>query len=427
MPKTIAEIQAIQKRAKEAHDEMVRIDEKAAEEKRDLTEEEQARFDELKTAVQSDQNELTRAKELGEQSRLFQREIISMQPHDNGDDDPNGGFESMGEFVRSVFNAKMRGVFDERLKRHLERANILGDGPSGGFMVPPNYSEQMLTFLDEASPYRGWSTVLPRSTTGAPDAPYQYSGWDQSSGRYAGVSIHSAKEVTALTDAQKSKTNQRMVTMNPAKQIAESDVGNDLLRNTTGFEGRINDLFRRAMVAWEGEKFLFGTGSGEPLGVTKSAAVQPITRATANEISFADVANMRKLIFPGARMAWVASQDAMPQILQLKDDNGNSIYIAGDITRGIRESVFGIPLEFNSDLPDLGAENDLLLVNWEHYWIQDGSQLIINFDSGGINFSKDQTVFQMLFWVDAKSQLNKPIPARNSSATYKMGIGSRLK
>ena len=98
-----------------------------------------------------------------------------------------------------------------------------------------------------------------------------------------------------------------------------------------------------------------------------------VTRNTASSIKFVDVAAMETKQLDDFGAIWVANKRGKDQIATLADANDNNlIYSAGNIQAGIPQTLFGKPIFFTTNVPSLGSEGDLMLINPSYYIIKDG-------------------------------------------------------
>ena len=73
------------------------------------------------------------------------------------------------------------------------------------------------------------------------------------------------------------------------------------------------------------------------------------------------------------RARWVAHVSTLPQVVAMADANGNSIYITGDVTKGISASLLGMPIRWTGKTYALGTQGDFALVDFSYYLVKQGS------------------------------------------------------
>ena len=97
---------------------------------------------------------------------------------------------------------------------------------------------------------------------------------------------------------------------------------NVLLQDSViGLEKFLMTLFAKSLAWFEEYAFLQGSGAGKPQGMLGAAATVSLTRQTANEVQYADVAGMWAKLLPisWGKAFWTCSPSVVPQLLQLKD------------------------------------------------------------------------------------------------------------
>ena len=113
---------------------------------------------------------------------------------------------------------------------------------------------------------------------------------------------------------------------------------------------------------------------------------------------------------------WIANQTVLPQIINLVDAAGNSIYIQGDITKSIPSTLFGIPIIFNGRTPTLGNKGDLMLCDLSYYLIKDGSGPYFA-SSEHVYFTTNKTVVKMFTMVDGAPWVKSTLLLEDGSTT----------
>jgi len=283
------------------------------------------------------------------------------------------------------------------------KAMGIDSGEAGGFAVPDQFAARILAVPPMASIVRPRATVLPPGEY--PDAKLEIPALRQgASGLYGGVTFSAVNEGTAGT-ANDPKLD--LVTLEPQRLSGYVIVGNSLLRNATAMSAFIETLFRNAKAGYEDYQFIQGTGGALPLGFLNSAAKVQVVRNTATDVKFADIANMLAKMY-GDNPIWIANKSILPKLIGMADTVGNSIYIVGDITKGISAQLAGYPIFYTFRNPALGTEGDLMLVDPSYYLIKDGSGPFIQ-ASEHVAFTSDQTYIKMTWFMDGqpwvKSQL----------------------
>jgi len=291
------------------------------------------------------------------------------------------------------------------------KAMGIDSGEAGGFAVPDQFAARILAVPPMASIVRPRANVLPPGEY--PDAKLEIPALRQGvSGLYGGVTFSAANEGTAGT-ANDPKLD--LVILEPQRISGYVIVGNSLLRNATAMSAFIETLFRNAKAGYEDYQFIRGAGGALPLGMLNAGAKVQVVRNTASDVKFADIGNMLAKMY-GDNPIWIANKSILPKMIGMADTVGNSIYITGDITKGIPAMLAGFPIYYTFRNPALGTEGDLMLVDASYYLIKDGSGPFIQ-ASEHVAFTSDQTYIKMTWFVDGQPWVKDPVLMEDASST----------
>lgn len=166
--------------------------------------------------------------------------------------------------------------------------------------------------------------------------------------------------------------------------------------------------------------FLTGNGVGKPLGVTNSAALIAVTRATASTIKTDDVAALESKLIPWAKRsttAYVASPSALAKLLLnvtgtmlSYDSNGQPLLV-------------GRPLLTSEFLPALGTANDLILCDFGWYYIAYKTPDPVVEASGDPKFDTNQRAVRWIWRIDGQPGLNASITGNDGSSAFSPFVG----
>ncbi|GEA17506.1 phage major capsid protein [Moorella sp. E306M] len=417
-------------------DQQQAIVDKAVSEGRALTEEEKKQFDNLQAqidglnetikaaeAVQARADKLNEPADKPFRPALDPRIDAGYRQQDKLDD---GGFKSLGEFIHAVRFGDPKGRLDNLPRGQGQGGGIevpdafkaqimpwrfkaewrMDEGASGGFAVPTQFRDDMLMLRPEEAIVRPRATVIPAGDP--PDGMITIPAFDQGAkGVFGGVEVYWVGE-----GEEKPETGAglREVSLQPHEVAAHTVVTDKLLRNWQAASSFISTLLRSAVVAAEDMAFLRGNGVAKPIGVLNGAGTIAVNRAVAGQITSNDVINMLAKLLPESkqRAVWIANQSALPQIATLQDAAGNYIFIKGDATRGIPDTLLGIPIRFTGKTPALGQKGDLILVDFTYYLIKDGSGPFVA-ASEHVYFKQNKTVIKVFWNVDGKGWVNEPL------------------
>lgn len=390
---------------------------------RDLTAEEQTEFDRLmaeadaleKRAARIELALESRSQDQGrEESR--NRDIRGMA-RDTGSPGPteHSEFRNFGEFLFSIRhrpNDPRLGV-PEPVGGAEARADMLTSVDEfGGYALP----EQFVDAFRSVPPQE--AIILPRASIipagDRPDVAYEetYLEQDPAESGAAPANIYGGVAVAWIAEgATKPATDMKIgkQTWTPQELAASADVSDKNLRNWRAVGGRLEQQFRAALVGAQERAFFRGTGTGQPLGMIASPAALEVDRATANQINLVDVQGMiaRILMRGGGTPIWQASQQVLPQLLNLKYEDDSPAWQA-NARDGFAGTLSGYPLAWNEWAPALGARGDLTLSVLSHYVIKEGAGPFFA-ASPHVRFRENMTVFKIFTNVDGKPWLKVPV------------------
>jgi len=283
-----------------------------------------------------------------------------------------------GRFVRAIREGRtdlaMKIALEHASTPEEQRALSMGVGEEGGLLTPDKWRQDILMIQPEMEVVMPRATVIPAGTE-APDAVEHFPALRQGAlGALGGLTFQWIAEA-----GPKPETDYKLddVRLEPKEFAAHIVVTDKLLRNSAVAGNFLRRMLNLGIVQFRDQAFLTGNGVGQPLGVFNvgNPAVVNVVRAGAGLIDFADVAAMLAAFSADSwgSGVWVANQSTLPQIITIDDANGNSIFIAGDATKGISPTLFGIPLKWTGRTPTLGNRGDLGLIDFRFYLVKEGS------------------------------------------------------
>lgn len=336
----------------------------------------------------------------------LQRTEIEADAAARGQEDPPPNpeqtheFRSLGEFIQTVRFSPG----DSRLVEAREMA--MSDGASGGYLVPPAYSTQLLEVDTQAAIFRPRATVIPAGDL--PDQGMTLPAVDYREGRYGGVEVAWIAE-----GVQKAETDAKLyeIKVEPKEVAAHVTLSDKLLRNAPAASALIEKLLRGAILASEDQAFYNGNGVGRPMGFLNHASALPVNRAVASQIAYTDVVSMLAAVKFGGPLAWIASQSIIPQLANMHDA-GNHIIWQPSAREGMPSTLFGYPILWNERSAGLGSKGDLCLVDLSYYIVKDGFGIAVS-ASEHVYFRENKTVVKAFWNVDGQPWTVAPITLEN--------------
>ncbi len=312
-----------------------------------------------------------------------------------------GGFENFGEFLQVM-----------RFAPTDSRVMSMGTGAAGGFLVPTEYSEALISQVMMNAVVRPRARVLPASED-HPDTAVSLPVLDQSGtkGLRGGVTVSWLGEGAEKPETEPSF---RELTLTPHEVAARVTITDKLLRNSAVAGPIVSFLLSDAIRAEEDACFIQGDGVGKPLGFIGHPSAINVARTGAGHIVFADIANMLMAARAGRPYVWLGSRTILADLMNLTLTGGvggtaQPIWIPSAY-EGIPSTLMGLPLLEPESQPLLGAQGDLCLVDLGYYVIKDGASLEIKTsDAAGDNWKENKTSIKATWNVDGQPWLSSPI------------------
>ena len=366
------------------HSKAVAIDNKAKTENRSLTKEESSEFDTLMNESEAIRTELAADEKRAAQMSGLNDYLTkpTSQPISTGVKAPEPNeYRNVGEWF-----------INER------RAMSMGTATAGGVLVPEKFSTDLLSMKGEGQIVRPRATVIPPGDP--PDSKLTIPVLNQfgSNGIYAEMGMTWIGEGGTKADNTPAFT---YVEVEPNELGGSTIVTDQLLRNAGALTSWLAKMYNMLVIGKSEYAFLRGSGVGEPKGVIGCTAEKTVTRNTATSVLFADVRSMLASLPADSwsNAVWVANQSVLPQLINLVDGAGNTLFMVGDITKSVPASLFGLPIVFTGKTPPLGTKGDLLLCDFSYYLIKDGSGPYIA-SSEHVYFTTNKTVIKCFTMVD---------------------------
>lgn len=336
----------------------------------------------------------------------------------DGEGDPK---KSFGDFCLAIAR-KDTGYLERHYSSQLNVRTkaALGEasGVTGGYTVPPDFYRQLMELIEENTFIRPRAFVFPMASASA-----QFPYIDMTTAQAAGVSpFFGGVQMQWTAEAQNRTETEpqfKMMELKAWELSGYSVSSNVLLADAAfGLEKFLFNLFARAVAWFEEYAFLQGNGVGKPQGMVNCPAALGVDRATANEVAFADVANMWSKLLPESvnKAIWACSPTVIPQLLQLQDGANRAIFISIDqgATKRPTWRLLGGDVFITEKLPKLGSTGDLVLIDPSLYVIGDRQEIEIA-ASEHVNFLANQMTWRVVERVDGQPWLDKPITLQDST------------
>ena len=379
-------------RREDALKEAKEIREVIKKEDRAMTDEERDKFNRLMEKVDNIDEEIRQEKELAE--RAAQKKKPDPEKE-------RAEWRSLGEFVRAVYANPADKRLQDRFVEVEERQQQMAVGEDGGFLVPDQFADDLLTVQPDEAIVRPRARVFP----GGGDADFHIPAL-----QYSGNNMFAGANVTWIDEGKlKNETDIefKRITLHPFEVAAWIPVTDKLMRNAAMIEQIVRAQLRGALIDAEEATFLTGAGGAQPTGIIGHAATIQVNRNNANQVDYDDLAEMLS-VYRGRGGVWIVGRDVLPQLMDLQDPANGYIW-QPSARDGNPGRLFGMPVLFSDHSPALGTAGDVVLADLSNYLIKDGIGVAIS-ASPHVRFTQNQTIIKAFKTVDGIPWLTGPLP-----------------
>jgi HK97 family phage major capsid protein len=310
-------------------------------------------------------------------------------------------------------------LLNERRKTALAE----GSGQTGGYIVPPQFMNELLTIAAEDGFIEQRAKVLPMTSRTA-QWPMLDITTVQSTGTspyFGGILATWQPEATTISETDPIFRQSEWTAWDLVLYTVSS---NQLLAdNGIGLDALLTQLFGQAIVWYKEYAYLQGKGAGStmPLGIINAPATLLQTRSVAGRFTLADAAAMlaHLQIRSWDDACWIMHQSVIPQLIQMVDNAssnrlvwlspmGNGTSMGPAAMKLPTAFLNGLPIYFTEKLPSLGTKGDVMLVDWSKYVI--GMRMDYQVDvSPHYLFRNNQLAWRVVARADGKPWLNSYI------------------
>lgn len=365
-----------------------------------------------------------------------QRQAGTLKPEVAAGYKLNGEFESFWDYLETTHpSADPRTERVGALQKKLKNAMSSTDPSSGGFLIPEEFRATLMELALESAVVRPRARVIPMQSLRIAMPIVDVTS--NASSVYGGVVGYWTEEGAPLTQSQPTFGR---VALEAKKLTAYTEVPNELREDSAiSVETLIGTMFPAAIAWFEDIAFMFGSGTGEPLGVfnsLNSAFIQVpaqggqdgVASPNGASIVWENIVNMYARMLPSSlnSAVWVVSPATLPQLLTtaLSVGTGGSLVgmAAGNGQVAPVMSLLGRPVIISEKVGNLGLSGDINLVDFGQYLIGD-RMAMQSAISTEYKFGQDITAYRFIERVDGRPWLQSAITPRNSGPTLSPYVG----
>lgn len=324
----------------------------------------------------------------------------------------------------------------------------ISGGPSYGFLVKPEWSEQLFRIPIEESVVEPGAFQVPVGQA----LEFKMPALDQynapasgQSAAYAGFSLGRKGEITKRTYSD-GKTNE--IDFKITDLTAFTTYSRDLDADAFIRIGAMIQQVLGQAFQWKKDfEFIMGNGVGGPLGILNGGApaanlppsVLNVDRATASKIFYEDIVAMMKQIHPSLwrGMYWITNQaQTLDQLVAIRTSASGNAFVFlpsamvgqweaprlmgegnpyNNLTWRAQGLLMGKPVFFSEKLPQLGSTGDLILLNPIMYGVATRAGLEMGMSEHFL-FDTDTIAVRWKLRNDAKPMMRGPYIQNDANA-----------
>lgn len=327
--------------------------------------------------------------------------------------DKTMGFDSLGNFAKAVSNKAM-GKVDQRFQNEAAYERFSEDG---GVLVPTDFMTEIQEKVE------GDESLLARS------ANYKVSGnhlslpIDETSPWNGGIQSYWTAEGQTINESKPKLGSASWKLHKLASLVKATD---ELLEDASALESYIKRNAPKSITATINDAIIGGNGVGKPSGILGSGFKVTVAKEavqTPDTINYKNIVKMEAVHIPSMDSIWIAHPQCREQLRQLKDDNGNAIYMNGGAFPNLAvkgfDMLMGKPVIYMMGATKaLGDEGDLILADMNYYYSIVKTEGIKQSISTHLLFDKDMTAFKFITRVDGSCPFTSPVTTQYGD--YKM-------
>lgn len=362
--------------------------------------------------------------------------------------DPKGMYNNLGEFALDVYKAGKMGTRTEKLQ-NLVRRDIArqkgvdiktvgtpsmneSSGIQGAYLIPTEFSNQLLKVALEQNDLLGRCTMVPVGTNNV-EIPY-VDGFDESGGTvWGGIRWYWIEELEGKT-ATKPKLGKIKFNLNELAGMAY--VSDQLLEDSPqSIESILTEGFKYGFNYTMEDVIINGTGAGQPEGYLNSNALT--TQAIETGQTLASDAVMQQNVIKmysriwrkNAALVWVIHPDLLPALSKINvpvGTGGTAVFMpTGGMSVLPYDMLLGKPIIWSDAAQAIGTTGDIVLCDFSQYMVaQKGA---IKFATSiHLKFDFDQTAFRFTYRVDGQCWWPSELtPRRGNTRSPFVALGTR--
>lgn len=345
------------------------------------------------------------------------------------------GFDNIGEQLQAIAHASNPESRYENVDKRLFFLEERGGNPNGevrqsgaselvastgGYLVQKEFNDAIVERVYSIGEI---ASRVTRQAIGPNANGLKFNIIDESSraagSRWGGVRAYWVAEAGALTSSEPTFAQVELTLKKVAALFYATE---ELLMDQTALAGLVERVVPEEIMFKVEDAIIDGSGSGQPLGISNSAAVVSQAKEsgqTATTINATNVEKMWSRLWGPSRATsvWLINQDAEPQLTALADSNGNAIYLPpGGLSDTPFSRLYNRPVLMSEYCATLGTVGDIQLVDLSQYFLIDKGG-VRGDSSMSVRFLYDERAFRWMYRCDGQPSWNSALTPFNGSNT----------
>ena len=325
------------------------------------------------------------------------------------------GVKSFGDFLMAIKRkdvTRLAKVYNVSQKDLLE-----AQGTTGGFLVPEEFSNQLLQMAEQASPIMQRVTTVPVGSNAGSFPALDYSvtptaGSGQTA-MAAGLSAATTEEGAALTEDQ---PGFKQITWRVHKVGGFTQASNELIVDSPqAIEVILNRMFAITIANKNERNVLRGSGAGEPLGILNADCLVNVTPASNNTFGEADALAMLARFKPvgGGGPVWIMHRGVIPDFVNFTSSGMDLI----EWRSGLPGTLLSYPILYSEHSPQDDNSGDVVLADLSAYLFFQRDTLTVAF-SEHVGFTSDLGTWKFTQRNDGQPWLTAAITLADPQGAY---------
>jgi HK97 family phage major capsid protein len=318
-----------------------------------------------------------------------------------------GGFNSSGEWLMAVKKAGQTGDVAKQLQASTAYEKV---GEDGGFLVPEEIASSILKKLDSTD-----GSLMAKANVTQVSGNALTLNVDESQPWNQGVQAYWTAEGASITE---SKPSFKQASFRLQKLAALVKATDELLDDAVALQSYIQNAAPAAFMNKINGAILSGNGAGKPQGIINSPFAYTVAAEggqTADTVVTKNILKMYSRMFPSSlgNAAWYINPAVMDQLLTLKDENNNYIFVAPGLNGQLSASPYGTLLgrpviPMMGAMPAIGDLGDIIFADLSYYYMIRKAG-IKSATSIHLLFDRETTAFRFSMRLDGKCPFQAPV------------------